>query len=109
MHFAAVQGQDHHGSACCASVLQRASLNRRGDDQLDCGIHPAYSGMAGLPFFDVVDPATIDLLLVTQCVPSRVADSAIASALAAPVRAIPPTKAVCTVFTWTTRPACRTS
>ncbi|XP_058187598.1 cleavage and polyadenylation specificity factor subunit 3-I [Rhododendron vialii] len=32
----------------------------------DCGIHPAYSGMAALPYFDEIDPATIDVLLVTH-------------------------------------------
>lgn len=37
--------------------------------QFDCGIHPAYSGMAALPYFDEIDPATIDVLLVTQYVP----------------------------------------
>jgi cleavage and polyadenylation specificity factor subunit 3 len=33
---------------------------------LDCGIHPAYTGMRGLPFFDTIDLSTIDLLLVTH-------------------------------------------
>eukprot|EP00850_Spirogloea_muscicola_P017229 SM000146S00949 [mRNA] locus=s146:90575:95748:+ [translate_table: standard] len=32
----------------------------------DCGIHPAYSGMAGLPFFDEIDPSVVDVLLVTH-------------------------------------------
>lgn len=32
----------------------------------DCGIHPAYSGIAALPFFDEIDPSTIDVLLVTH-------------------------------------------
>lgn len=32
----------------------------------DCGIHPARSGMSGLPFFDEIDPSTIDILLITQ-------------------------------------------
>eukprot|EP00897_Mesotaenium_endlicherianum_P003271 jgi/Mesen1/2972/ME000176S02013 len=32
----------------------------------DCGIHPAYSGIASLPYFDEIDPATIDVLLVTH-------------------------------------------
>lgn len=34
----------------------------------DCGVHPAYSGMTSLPFFDVdeVDPSKIDLLLVSH-------------------------------------------
>lgn len=34
---------------------------------LDCGIHPAYTGLSALPFFDEIeDPSTIDLLLVSQ-------------------------------------------
>ena len=33
---------------------------------LDCGIHPAYSGMAALPYFDEIDPSTIDILLITH-------------------------------------------
>jgi cleavage and polyadenylation specificity factor subunit 3 len=36
---------------------------------LDCGVHPAYTGLASLPFFDAIDdPSAIDLLLVSQCV-----------------------------------------
>jgi cleavage and polyadenylation specificity factor subunit 3 len=31
-----------------------------------CGIHPAYSGMAALPYFDEIDPSTVDVLLITQ-------------------------------------------
>ncbi|KAL3772919.1 hypothetical protein ACHAW5_005903 [Stephanodiscus triporus] len=33
---------------------------------LDCGIHPGYDGMSGLPFFDSVDPETVDVLLVSH-------------------------------------------
>lgn len=33
---------------------------------LDCGIHPGYDGMAGLPYFDRVDPETVDVVLVTH-------------------------------------------
>lgn len=33
---------------------------------LDCGVHPAYNGLAALPFFDEIDPETIDAVLVTQ-------------------------------------------
>ncbi|OBZ88252.1 Endoribonuclease ysh1 [Choanephora cucurbitarum] len=33
---------------------------------LDAGIHPAYSGLASLPFYDEIDPSSIDLLLVTH-------------------------------------------
>ncbi|KAF7069324.1 hypothetical protein CFC21_074970 [Triticum aestivum] len=32
----------------------------------DCGIHPAYPGMASLPFFDEIDPAAVDVLLITH-------------------------------------------
>ncbi|KAJ3678185.1 hypothetical protein LUZ60_001988 [Juncus effusus] len=32
----------------------------------DCGIHPAYSGFAALPYFDEIDPSTIDVLLITH-------------------------------------------
>ncbi|QDZ21096.1 subunit 3-I of mRNA cleavage and polyadenylation specificity factor [Chloropicon primus] len=32
----------------------------------DCGVHPAYSGLVALPYFDNVDPSEIDLLLVTH-------------------------------------------
>ncbi|XP_057964143.1 cleavage and polyadenylation specificity factor subunit 3-I-like isoform X1 [Malania oleifera] len=32
----------------------------------DCGIHPGYSGMAALPYFDEIDPSTINVLLVTH-------------------------------------------
>lgn len=33
---------------------------------LDCGIHPGYEGMNGLPFLDQVEPDQIDVLLVTH-------------------------------------------
>ena len=33
---------------------------------LDCGIHPAYSGLAALPFFDEIDPGSVDVVLVTH-------------------------------------------
>ncbi len=33
---------------------------------LDCGLHPAYTGLAALPFFDEIDPSTIDLILITH-------------------------------------------
>lgn len=41
--------------------------------QFDCGIHPAYSGMAALPYFDEIDPSTVDVLLITQLVFSPLA------------------------------------
>ena len=33
---------------------------------LDAGIHPAYDGLAALPFYDEFDLSTVDVLLVTQ-------------------------------------------
>ena len=33
---------------------------------LDCGIHPGYDGMNGLPFFDHVEPEQVDVLLITH-------------------------------------------
>ncbi|KAL6180629.1 hypothetical protein ACLB2K_047290 [Fragaria x ananassa] len=32
----------------------------------DCGIHPAFSDMAALSYFDEIDPSTIDVLLITH-------------------------------------------
>src|SRR5665647_1411333 len=33
----------------------------------DCGLHPAYTGQACLPYFDMIDDiASIDVLLLTQ-------------------------------------------
>lgn len=33
---------------------------------MDCGIHPAYAGMSALPFFDEIDPASVDIVLITH-------------------------------------------
>mmetsp|Transcript_20983 Transcript_20983/g.45759 ORF Transcript_20983/g.45759 Transcript_20983/m.45759 type:complete len:746 (+) Transcript_20983:225-2462(+) len=33
---------------------------------LDCGIHPGYDGLNGLPFFDRVEPERVDVLLITH-------------------------------------------
>ena len=33
---------------------------------LDCGIHPGYKGTEGLPLFENIDPASVDLLLITH-------------------------------------------
>ena len=46
-------------------VFIRYSLGTNGD-QLDAGVHPAYDGLAALPFYDEFDLSTIDILLITQ-------------------------------------------
>eukprot|EP00127_Corallochytrium_limacisporum_P004179 Clim_evm124s157 gene=Clim_evmTU124s157 len=33
---------------------------------LDCGIHPGMNGIAAMPYFDEVDPAKVDLVLITH-------------------------------------------
>ena len=33
---------------------------------LDCGIHPGYDGINGLPFFDRIEPENVDVLLITH-------------------------------------------
>jgi len=33
---------------------------------LDCGIHPAFKGFEALPFFDLIEPETIDFILVSH-------------------------------------------
>ncbi|CAB4427557.1 unnamed protein product [Rhizophagus irregularis] len=33
---------------------------------LDAGVHPAYNGLAALPFYDEIDPATVDALLISH-------------------------------------------
>ncbi|KAL8502437.1 hypothetical protein ACS0TY_021542 [Phlomoides rotata] len=32
----------------------------------DCGIHPGFSGMSALPYFDEIDPESVDVLLITH-------------------------------------------
>ena len=36
---------------------------------LDAGMHPAYEGLASLPYFDEFDLSTVDVLLISQYVP----------------------------------------
>ena len=36
------------------------------DIQLDCGIHPGMSDFAALPFVDLIDAESLDLLLITH-------------------------------------------
>jgi len=32
----------------------------------DCGIHPSDNDLSSLPYFDLINPADIDILLVTH-------------------------------------------
>lgn len=48
------------GRSCCV-------LQYRGKTVVcDAGVHPAYNGMASLPFVDELDWSTVDAILVTQ-------------------------------------------
>ena len=56
------------GRSCCV-------LQYRGKTIVcDAGIHPAYSGMASLPFVDELDWSTVDAILITQYVVRRCLD-----------------------------------
>ncbi|CAG8479359.1 5568_t:CDS:10 [Paraglomus occultum] len=35
---------------------------------LDAGVHPAYNGIEALPYFEQIDPSTVDILLISQYV-----------------------------------------
>ena len=48
------------GRSCCIVRFRGATI------MFDCGVHPAYSGLASLPYLDEVDLSTIDILLVTH-------------------------------------------
>lgn len=48
------------GRSCCILKFMGKTI------MFDCGVHPAYSGIASLPFFDAIEPEEIDLVLVTH-------------------------------------------
>ena len=48
------------GRSCCIVRYRGSTI------MFDCGLHPAFTGLASLPFFDEVDLSSIDLLLVTH-------------------------------------------
>lgn len=52
-------GQEVGRSCCILKFMGKIIM-------LDCGVHPAYSGIASLPFFDAVDAEEIDLVLITH-------------------------------------------
>ncbi|KAJ3225686.1 Cleavage and polyadenylation specificity factor subunit 3 [Clydaea vesicula] len=51
-------GGNEVGRSCILLEFKQKKVN--------CGLHPAYSGLAALPFFDEIDPSEIDLLLVSH-------------------------------------------
>lgn len=48
------------GRSCCILKFMGKTI------MFDCGVHPAYSGIAALPFFDEIEPEHIDLILITH-------------------------------------------
>lgn len=48
------------GRSCCVLQYRGRTI------VCDAGIHPAYSGMASLPFIDELDWSTVDAILITQ-------------------------------------------
>lgn len=50
------------GRSCCVIQYRGKTI------VCDAGVHPAYSGIASLPFVDELDWSTVDVLLITQCV-----------------------------------------
>lgn len=52
------------GSEVGRSCIYLSFMNKK--IMLDCGIHPAYNGLSSLPYFDLIDPEEIDLLLITH-------------------------------------------
>lgn len=48
------------GRSCCLLKFMGKTV------LFDCGVHPAYSGISALPFFDDIDTDQIDLILITH-------------------------------------------
>ena len=48
------------GRSCCITKYRGSTI------MFDCGLHPAYTGLASLPYFDEVDLSSVDILLVTH-------------------------------------------
>ena len=60
LKFIALGGGSEVGRSC--HILQYKGKTV----MLDAGIHPAYDGLAALPFYDEFDLGCVDVLLVTQ-------------------------------------------
>jgi hypothetical protein len=64
MSHYSIQGENCHGKLLMSMSLARIGLIPFG--QLDAGQHPAYDGLAALPFYDDFDLSTVDVLLISQ-------------------------------------------
>lgn len=64
MSYYSIQGKDGHGKNRSISVSHKYLANAL--YKLDAGQHPAYDGLAALPFYDDFDLSTVDVLLISQ-------------------------------------------
>lgn len=48
------------GRSCVVTKFRGVSV------MFDCGLHPAYTGVSSLPFFDLIEPTEIDVILITH-------------------------------------------
>lgn len=60
LQFVALGGGNEVGRSCHIIEYKGKVV------MLDAGIHPAYDGLAALPFYDEFDLSTVDVLLITQ-------------------------------------------
>lgn len=60
LEFVALGGGNEVGRSCHIIQYKGKTV------MLDAGIHPAYNGLAALPFYDEYDLSTVDILLITQ-------------------------------------------
>ena len=64
MSYHTVQRQDSDGENSVSYLSM--SMNVTDISQLDAGQHPAYDGLAALPYFDEFDLSKVDVLLISQ-------------------------------------------
>lgn len=58
--FFSLGGSSEVGRSCHILQYKRKTV------MLDAGVHPAYQGLASLPFYDNVDLSTVDVLLISH-------------------------------------------
>lgn len=58
--FLALGGGNEVGRSCHIIQYKGKTV------MLDAGMHPAYDGLAALPFYDEFDLSTVDVLLISQ-------------------------------------------